>query len=126
VVSTWSPSKTVSIVAAPTVDYRVTVKEITDEFAENEYAATQKYKGKNIAVTGYVTSIGIGYADKPVVHLHERPDPRLLDPAVLCFFDKEGPHPGLAELRKGDYVTIVGKFWFYSFRAVYLDHSYIE
>jgi hypothetical protein len=110
------------------VHYRVTVKQITDEFEANEYAATTKYEGKTIAVTGYVRNIGIGYADKPVVSLNAKVDGSVFDPEVLCFFTKTGTHPGLAELRKGDYVTIVGEFWFYSsvLEVVYTDNSRIE
>lgn len=129
VTSEWSSALAVTVTAAAaTVHYRVTVKQITDEFEANEYAADTKYKNKTVAVTGYVTNISIGYADKPVVWLQVHPDDRAWDPAVLCFFDKTGTHPGLAELRKGDHVTIVGEFWFYSsaVSVVYLDRSRIE
>jgi len=107
----------------------VTVGEIIAEFQENEYAATIKYSGKVIAVSGYVEDIGVNeFTDEPFVVLAEYPNATAFDPSVICYFTKTGPHPGLAELRKGDYATIVGEFWMYSdlFEAVYLKRSYVE
>jgi len=126
--ATGSVSHSIIVTAAPTVQYRVTVGQITSEFDENEYAATTKYEGKYIAVSGYVQSIGIDLRDKPYVVLVDHPGDSVFDPGVNCYFTKVGPHPGLAKLRKGNYVTIIAEFSFYSslFRTVYLEKSYIE
>ena len=121
-------SRSITVTAAPAVQYRVTVRQITDEFDENEYAATTKYEGKYIAVSGYVRSIGIDLRDQPYVALVGHPEDSTFDPGVNCYFTKTGPHPGLAELRKGDHVTIIAEFSFYSslFSTVYLEKSRIE
>jgi PKD repeat protein len=123
-----SVTHSITVTAAPTVQYRVTVRQITDEFDENEYAATTKYEGKYIAVSGYVRSIGIDLRDQPYVALVGHPEDSTFDPGVNCYFTKTGPHPGLAELRKGDHVTIIAEFSFYSslFSTVYLEKSRIE
>jgi hypothetical protein len=105
------------------------VGQITSEFEENEYAATEKYEGKTIAVSGYVRDIGINdFTNEPLVALAEHQDDSAFDPSVICYFTETGPHPGLADLRKGDYTTVVGRFWMYSslFSAVYLQESYVE
>ncbi|MCD6154169.1 MAG: PKD domain-containing protein [Candidatus Verstraetearchaeota archaeon] len=128
IVSPWSSARTVSI-TTPSVSYRVTVGQIVAEFEANEYAATEKYKGKTIAVSGYVREVGVNdFTDEPFVDLQERPDDTAFDPSVVCYFTESGPHPGLSELRKGDYATIVGEFWSYSslFETVYLKNSYVE
>lgn len=123
-----STSHSITVTAAPTVQYRVTVGQITDEFDENEYAATTKYEGKYIAVSGYVRSIGIDLRDQPYVALVGHPEDSTFAPGVNCYFTKTGPHPGLAELRKGNHVTIIAEFSFYSslFSTVYFEKSRIE
>jgi hypothetical protein len=128
VVSGLSSSRSVTITAGSTASYRVTVKQITDEFDANEYAATMKYEGKYIAVSGYVQSIGIDLRDEPYVALVSDPDDSVFDPGVNCYFRETGPHPGLAELLDGDHVTIIAEFSFYSslFETVYLEKSRIE
>lgn len=109
--------------------YYVTVDGVTGEFEQNEYAATLKYDGSYIEVSGYVRSIGIDLRDKPYVALVGTSGAStFFAPGVNCYFEQEGPHPGLAELREGDYVTIVAEFSFYSslFSTVYLEKSRIQ
>ena len=68
------------------VSYRVTVGQIVAEFEANEYAATEKYKGKTIAVSGYVQEIGVNeFTDEPYVDLQERPDDTVFDPSLLLY-----------------------------------------
>jgi len=108
--------------------HRVTVGEITAEFEANEYAATQKYTDKATAVSGYVHDIGMTLDKIPLVKLVQQPRDTTFGPAVICYFAKSYAHPGLAELRKGDYATIVGIFLTYAdiFETVYLGMSRIE
>ena len=127
--ATDNTTRSITVTEHPSVSYRVTVGEIIAEFQENEYAATNKYSDKVIAVSGYVEDIGVNdFTDEPFVVLAEHPNATAFDPSVICYFTKTGPHPGLADLRKGDYATIVGEFWMYSdlFEAVYLKRSYVE
>jgi len=100
--------------------------QITSEFSENAYAATQKYEGKTIAILGWATQIDIGPANKPIVLLGEGIDSEpLLGPTVWCYFD--GRHQKLTDLRKGDLFIIIGKLWLYkSAFGIYLNHRRIE
>ena len=121
-------SHSVQATQQSTASYYVTVGGITGEFEQNEYAATLKYEGNYIEVSGYVQSIGIDLRDKPYAALAGTPGASVFAPGVNCYFEQEGPHPGLAELREGDYVTIVAEFSFYSslFSTVYLEKSRIQ
>ncbi len=112
----------------PVVDYRVTVKTITGEFSTNEYGALVKYKGKVLAVAGYVGDIAISsVTGAPRVRLDIRRQATVSEPSVYCYFAKADQHPGLAKVRRGDYIAIVGRFDFYSPElGVYLDMCYLD
>lgn len=87
----------------PTIAYRVTAGQLYSEFEENEVAGDLKYKGRLIAVSGYVESIDSSFGISVV--LVESPGDWS---GVRCYFP-ESEAPNVANLRKGDYVTIVGK-----------------
>ncbi len=121
-------SHSIQVTQQTTASYSVTVGGITGEFEQNEYAATLKYEGTYIEVRGYVRSIGIDLRDQPYIAVVAAPGDSVFAPGVNCYFEQAGPHPGLAELREGDYVTVVAEFSFYSslFNTVYLEKSRIQ
>lgn len=91
----------------PGVDYSVTAGQILDEFDANEVAATLKYQGKRVAVTGYVDSVSMSVTGEPYVTLERSPGFWLS--WVFCDFPVSAM-PSLASLAEGDHVTIVGDF----------------
>jgi hypothetical protein len=90
---------------APTViAYRVDAGQLRDEYEANEIAGDMKYKGKLIAVLGYVDSIGRDIMDTIYVVLVGSPGDWS---GVQCYFP-EREAASVAQLREGDFVTIVG------------------
>lgn len=108
----------------PTPDYSVTVGTIIDEFDTNEVAAEMKYEGKLIAATGYIRDFGTYWNDEPIVSLNSHLGGSTFDCEVLCYFPVEAQGT-VAQLSKGDYVTIVGEYWMYGLCNVYLHYCYL-
>ena len=79
----------------------ITAKELIAEYDENEIVADEKYKNKNLKITGTITSIGSGINDPYIVL---RDGESYL--SVQCYFDKN--QSKLTELKKGDQITIKG------------------
>ncbi len=109
----------------PSPDYNVTVGQIINEFDSNEVAAEMKYEGKLIAISGYIRNFGTYFInDEPIVHLNKHLGGSAFDDEVLCYFPYER-RASVAQLSKGDYVTIVGEYWMYGLGNVYLHYCYI-
>lgn len=84
------------------VDYELTAKSLYQSYKANEVSADESYKGKKIAVTGNIGSIGKDILDKPYVSL----DVEYLQ-GVNCYFDKSSIKT-ISKLRKGEKITIIG------------------
>lgn len=85
--------------------YKVTVKQIMDEYEKNELAADQKYKGQIIEVTGKIGSIDKEITGKPYVTLKYGEYDIF---SVQCLFGRnEGDL--LLNLTKGSTITLKGK-----------------
>ncbi len=83
------------------VSVRVTADAIYRAYKANEVAADNKYKGKVIAVSGIVDSIGKGFTGGPYISL-KTSSPIL---GVRCYFAKS--HLGeLAKIKKNTEVTL--------------------
>lgn len=120
-----SSSRSITVTAAPAVVFRVTVDQIVAEFEANEVAAQMKYEGKLTAVSGYIRDFGTYVNDEPIVLLNSNPSGSVFDSEVLCYFPVSAS-ASVAELSKGDYVTIVGKYWMYGLGNVYMHYCYLE
>jgi len=105
--------------------YHVTVGQIIDEFDANEVAAELKYEDKMVAVTGYIEDFDTYWGHEPIVILGSQPGEDVFDPQVLCYFPEEGAS-SVAQLSKGDFVTIVGEYWMYGLGNVYIHYCYLE
>ena len=75
-------------------------------YEANEVAADAKYKSKILKVTGVVDSIGKDILDTPYVTLTSGGQYEVW--GVQCMFDKKH-EPELAQLTKGQTVTVQGK-----------------
>ena len=92
------------------ISYQVDIEEFAKEYANNELAANQKYKGKTVYISGYVEE----FTDEngiPVVHLdigyygYGRSDSVKL---IACQMQKR-MLPILAKREKGERIGIVGE-----------------
>ncbi len=89
--------------AAPTqIELPVSATEMLDDYAKNEVAGDQKYKGKKLQVTGKINRIDSGIGDSPVVHLGTGSEMEFKS-VVVHDLDKSDA----AKLRKGDSLTVV-------------------
>lgn len=119
VVSGWSSAMSVTISAVSTAC--VTVRQLLDEFAANEVAARMKYEGKRTAICGYVDGVKVNdFTGQPYVILTDSPTAFRLT-WVFCYFP-ESAMPRLAQLHKGDYVTISGVFDDYVLGSVFMEN----
>ncbi len=108
---------------APTViAYRVGAGQLRDEYEANEIAGDMKYKGKLIAVSGYVRSIGRDIMDTIYVVLVGAPGDWS---GVQCYFP-ETEATAVALLREDNFVTIVGLCMGNSLFNVLVDHCRLE
>ena len=107
----------------PSVNYYVTPDEIVSEFRDDKFAATAKYDGKTISVSGYVSNKDIGDSGNPFVGLKEEPHSDVMK-GVVCVF----PRSALSELtpiEDGEYLTIIGEFDQYGVQSVWILPMYI-
>lgn len=121
VVSDWSSPKSVVITSQPTPPSCIPVGQLLEEFEENEVAARLKYQGKLIYVCGYVDAVRVSdLTGEPYVTLAKSPSAFTLR-WVFCYFPKDAM-PRLAQLKKGEYVTISGYFDVYLLGSVFLKN----
>jgi hypothetical protein len=100
------------------------VGQILDEFEANEIAATLKYQGRAIAVSGYVDSVGMSVMDMPYVVL-------IRSPGIFTFREVWCEFPtsamaALASLSEGSHITIVGDFDDYMLLTVWLENCRLQ
>jgi len=95
-----------------------------DEYDANEVAADMKYKGKLIAVTGYIQNIDTNFiTDAPVVDLAPSQGFSLM--TVYCEF-RISQQAQVAQLTKGQLITIVGVCYGELIFSVELEECHIE
>ena len=110
--------------APPSIAYHVTAGQLLDEYDANEVAADMKYKGKLIAVTGYVDSINTNsFTGEPYVELAPSQEWTLI--TVNCYF-RISQQAQLAQLNKGELITIVGVCHGEQIFSVKLEECHIE
>lgn len=109
----------------PPISHRVTAGQIIDEYNENEVAADLKYKGKLVAVTGYVDNITNSSTDEPCVWLSRSQEWEIFAFTVNCYF-RSSHQPAVAQLRDGQLITVVGIGHGAGFFSVKLRECYIE
>jgi len=120
-----SVTHSITVTAAPTIQYRVTAGQLLDDYDANEVAADMKYKGKLIAVTGSIYSINVNdFTGEPYVNL-VRPGDWFLPFKVRCKFSLNDLG-ALAQLHEDDMITIVGVCTGDIFLGVQLKDCYIE
>jgi len=115
-----STSHSITVTAAPQVEYRVTAEQLYSEFDTNAVAGDLKYKGKLIAVTGYVDEIDSTFGISVV--LVGSPGGWF---GVRGYFP-ESEAAAVAQLREGDYATIVGECTGMLMFNVGLEDCYVE
>jgi PKD repeat protein len=97
---------------------------LLDDFEANEISASSKYKGKVIAIRGYVNSVRINdYTGEPYVTVVRSPDEWGLC-AVRCIFPVSA-QASLTGLREGNSVIITGTCEGYSFCDVRVKNCFL-
>jgi hypothetical protein len=82
----------------------VSAETLIADYAKNEVAGDQKYKGKKLKVTGEIKSITSGIGDEPVVHLGKAGELEF-ETVMVEDLDKASA----AKLEKGKSITVVCK-----------------
>lgn len=81
------------------IDYRT----LYDEYEENSIAADEKYKGKTLKITASIDDIGKDILDKPYA------ETEIDFLKNVRFYFKNTEESKLAQLNKGDTITVIGK-----------------
>jgi len=100
----------------PTTLDIVPAYKIYDEFLNNAVVAEKTYRGKKVAISGWVTAAGQDMTGQLYALLESMPDPTSdnQNPARVvcaqCMF-KMASAQVIASLQKGDFVVAYGKFY---------------
>lgn len=98
---------------APVFDYEFAdVVDLVEEYKENEVSADSKYKGKTVKVTGIVKDIGKDILDSAYITIGDGKD--ITWDYAQCYFKNKDEIAKVANLQKGDTVTLIGKVGSYS------------
>ena len=97
------------------VDYN----ELFNEYKNNEISADQKYKGKKLKITGQISNIGQDILDTPYLKIDTN---GISGIRLEC---KKSDKDKLANLSKGQNITVVGRCDGYSICDVYLKDCVI-
>jgi len=104
---------------------KVTPKELSDDYKANEVNADNKYKGKIGVLAGKIYSISVS-GGNPVISLvntNDKYEYTIAD--VQCHFDDNSQSTKIANLSKGQIITIKGIVDGY-FVSVSMDHCTIQ
>lgn len=85
---------------------KITAKDLSDSYEANEVKADQSYKGKIADITGTIRDVGVVMEQTYVVLSNDKEYSVI---GVQCFFKDKTEITKVAELKKGDKVTISGK-----------------
>lgn len=100
-----TPTNTEKTAKVETPEIVIDADELAKAFEENEIKANQDYKGKLAEITGTVKSIDEMLGSTFIV-LSEK-DFEIVN--VQCFFSDKEQINKIAEISKGDKVTVIGK-----------------
>jgi len=104
--STQAPAMATATQTKPVVEtIKVTAVDLAAAYEANEVKADQTYKGKTADITGTVDSVGVSVGQTYVV-LSAGKDFAIT--STQCFFSDKTEITKVAELKKGDKVTIQG------------------
>lgn len=82
----------------------ITAGDLFAAYNENEVAANSKYKDKKLQITGTISNIGIDILDRVYITL----DASETLYSVQCYFANSDEDAKVAELKKGDTITLIG------------------
>lgn len=102
------------------VDFEITAPDLYQAYDANEVSADEQYKGKKIAVTGIIGSIGKDVLDNPYVSLEVG-----YLKSVNCYFSDEN-NEIISQLGKGEKVTIIGKCKGFTLRNVVIQNCLVN
>lgn len=85
---------------------KISAVDILAEYEANEVAATEKYKGKMLEISGIIDDFGKDILDKTYLTISDGKE--FSTNAVQFYFD-DSEVSSVAELKKGDSVVIIGR-----------------
>ena len=89
-------------------DYiEITSTELIDAYNENQVKCKQTYGGKKLKVSGIVKDVGTDIMDDVYVCLDH--DTEMVFVGIQCYAKDEATENQIAELKEGDFITVVGE-----------------
>lgn len=89
-------------------EFNLTPKYLIDQFAEDSDAAWDKYKGKDISVTGYIREIGKDKGGRFVIVGTLRWQGKDNRYAITCHL-KDGQEEDISDFQPGEFVRVEGR-----------------
>lgn len=105
------------------IEIKIDAKELYKSYDANEVNADSLYKGKIGEVTGKIRKISVT-SGKPCISLSDGKKDSIL--GVNCYFDSNNQSAQIANLKKGNMITIKGKIRGKSLADVCLDNCEIQ
>ncbi|WP_315081326.1 OB-fold protein [uncultured Clostridium sp.] len=123
-INTFVKNNTVQQVAQKTdVEIKINAKELYKSYDANEVNADNLYSGKIGVVTGKIRKISVT-SGKPCISLSDGKEGSIL--GVNCYFNNNNQSEQIANLKKGNTITIKGKIRGKSVADVCLDNCEVQ
>lgn len=113
-----APKSSVSHTTTEEPVIEVSVEQILKEYEENEVSADNKYKGKKVAITGIVDSVGKDIFDDTYIKIDTGAEYEAF--GAQCYI-ADTQFERTEELKPGDRITVVGYVRDYSLNVVLKD-----
>jgi hypothetical protein len=101
---------------APPGTIQIEPTQILNEYKENQFSSDMKYKSKTLQISGKVNSIRTDLYDEYYIYM---------EPCEIRIYVQSGELTKLANLSKGQTITIVGKCDSYSYGILKIIDTYI-
>lgn len=109
----------------PTFDYEfANVVDLIQEYKDNEVAADEKYKGKTVKISGYVKDIGKDILDNAYITINDGTE--ITWDYAQCYFKNKDEVAKVANLKKGDSVTLIGTVGSYNLSLAVKKCVFVE
>lgn len=109
----------------PAFDYEfANVVDLIQEYKDNEVAADEKYKGKTVKITGLVKDIGKDILDNAYITINDGKD--ITWDYAQCYFKNKDEIAKVANLKKGDSVTVIGTVGSYNLSLAVKKCVFVE
>ena len=104
------------------VNFIVSIKDISNEFIDNQFKADTKYEDMIIQTEGIISEMNSDYNNQKYIVIK---DPNDNSYQMTCYFETKNQISEIADYQIGDKVKIAGEFDYY-YNQLYLDECIVK